>query len=168
MSQLFTELEPEMSTALVSESDEVRFWMQVKSSRDNCWEWLAYKIRGGYGSFRIGRRTYLAHRISYSISNGHVPAGLYVCHRCDNPSCVNPSHLFVGTQTDNMADCARKGRAASRAGEFNGNSTLRVSQVLDVRSRVAAGESGASVARLYGVDRSTINDIIRQRTWRDV
>lgn len=86
-----------------------------------CWEWTGSLMTRSdeghrYGSFYYGGRSELAHRVSWLISRGPIPEGLWVLHRCDNPGCVNPDHLFLGTQTDNMQDCARKGRAEGAQG----------------------------------------------------
>ena len=88
--------------------NEIKFWSYVKKSND-CWIWLAYKDKDGYGTFRVGDKKYRAHRISYFLSRGNVPH-LYVCHSCDNPSCVNPDHLWEGTNSENQLDCSKKGR----------------------------------------------------------
>jgi len=75
-----------------------------------CWEWKRSKNIYGYGTMRVNGKTVLSHRLSYSLFNGNIPEGLLVCHKCDNAGCINPDHLFVGTQTDNMTDCSIKGR----------------------------------------------------------
>lgn len=89
-----------------------RFWDKVDiKSENDCWEWKAYRTkRSGYGSFGIKYSVIAAHRVAWMLTNGEIPANLYVLHKCDNPPCVNPKHLFIGTQKDNMDDCASKKR----------------------------------------------------------
>jgi len=94
-----------------------RFWARVKKGKpDECWEWTASKNPKGYGWFRPGSKgcPFHAHRIAWRIANGPVPVGLCVLHRCDNPPCCNPHHLFLGTQLDNVRDKVQKGRAGHR------------------------------------------------------
>lgn len=99
---------------MVRGPSEFRFWSKVEKT-DTCWIWGGNKNQDGYGLFYpLSKKTAQAHRFSWSLINGPVPDGLYVCHKCDNPSCVNPDHLFVGTQTDNMRDCKNKGRRPIR------------------------------------------------------
>lgn len=89
-----------------------RFWTKVNIKNiEDCWEWNAFKTKKfGYGAFRLNGRMHNAHRISWLLSRGEIPAGICVLHKCDNPPCVNPAHLFLGTQADNVKDCKAKGR----------------------------------------------------------
>lgn len=97
-------------------SAEERFWRYVDKT-DECWTWTGGRINGGYGCFSVdGETNVAAHRFSYQLHNGEIPAGLVVCHRCDNPPCVRPDHLFLGTQLDNVRDMFSKGRSVSGMG----------------------------------------------------
>jgi len=101
---------------MYSESFLQRFWSKVEKT-EGCWEWTASKVVG-YGQISAGRRglqPLKAHRVSYEIVNGRIPSGLFCCHKCDNPACVNPDHLFLGTQKDNLDDMYAKGRDKTRA-----------------------------------------------------
>ncbi|MFP5379053.1 MAG: HNH endonuclease signature motif containing protein [Vicinamibacteria bacterium] len=133
-----------------------------------CWWWTAAVDEAtGYGSFSVGRkgaqRKRGAHRFSYELMVGPVPDDLCVCHRCDNRSCVNPAHLFLGTRADNNADCASKGRTLR--GEKSSNATLTEALVREIR---ATAERGVDVARRLGVSPSLVSSVRRGRSWRHV
>jgi hypothetical protein len=150
---------------------EERFWPNVNKT-ETCWIWTACKNKLGYGFINEGGRGsgIAAYRKSWEIHYGEIPDGLHVLHKCDNPSCVNPEHLFLGTHLDNMRDMWTKGRGrcdgAGRKGSANGNSRLTWDQVNDIRIRVSRGETHMDISKIYGVTRSLIGQIANQKIWK--
>jgi hypothetical protein len=146
---------------------EQRFWEKVDRSGE-CWNWTASLGTHGYGQIGVGGAVVAAYRVAWELTHGPIPKGLCVCHRCDNPKCVNPSHLFIGTQTENLRDMRMKGRARNKPnfGHRNGNARLRDEDVASIRKRYASGESLRTLGRDYGVWHTTIADIVSRRTWR--
>ena len=141
-----------------------RFWSKVDKSGD-CWEWTGGKNRKGYGNIRVNGKTVSAHRLSYFLSNGDIPDGLFVCHTCDNPGCVNPKHLWTGTVSDNAKDMYRKGRGPDFVGEKNPRAKLNPDDIKWIR---AIGGSHAAVARCFGVTDVLIGLIRRRQIWTHV
>lgn len=146
---------------------DVRFLDKVDQTGD-CWEWQGYRSPRGYGQVRRAGQSHLTHRYSYEQHVGPIPSGLQVCHRCDNPSCVNPEHLFLGTQRDNMQDMYRKGRQGTFKGGLNGKAVLTDSLAYQIYTRAKAGEGSSALAREFGVTPSTVSDIKHGRVWSHV
>lgn len=161
-----------------------RFWSKVDkmvpSRRPDlgpCWEWTAGRSPAGYGTFTEvtmgpGKRPGQAHRYAWSYANGPIPAGLQVCHHCDNRPCVNPAHLFVGTLTDNMHDMIAKGRAdhtKNVKGEAHPRAKIRASDVVHIRQLAASGLFRlVDIASWHGLSASTVAYIAQRKIWRSV
>jgi len=149
-----------------------RFWDKVDKSGD-CWEWTGCRVHG-YGQMLIDGSGVKAHRLSWVMHNGEIPAGdhhgtMCVLHKCDNPGCVNPDHLFLGTHQDNMDDMSRKGRAnaPSLSGESNGASRLTESDVIEIRN-LHPHKNQHQLADMFGVAVMTINRAVRRITWKHI
>jgi len=140
-----------------------RFNMSYVKLDNGCWEWKAKHQR--YGNIRVDGKITRAHRFSYSFFKGEIPKEINVCHKCDNPYCVNPDHLFLGTQKDNHNDMVAKGRRASFVGEKNGNSKLNEK---DVKEIVISNDSYRKLAKQYGVTHMTIYQIKKRRSWNEL
>lgn len=137
-----------------------RFWGKVCIT-EKCWEWKAGKMKDGYGRFAVQGKVFPAHRIAYAVANQEDPGDLVVCHQCDNPSCVNPSHLFLGTVADNLNDCLGKGRREPKRGEMGAKASMSNEDAKSIRDQFAHGNmSVAELAQAYGVHRLTAQRII--------
>lgn len=188
-----------MSPKYTAKELPLRFWSKVKLpdliGTDECWEWQASVNQSGYGTVNLVG-FYLAHRLAWYLCCGSIPEGLLVCHSCDNRLCCNPSHLWLGTNDDNIADMVNKGRANSpkgddhwtrkspenlrrgdnhparyipgwRAGENNGRAILDWDTVAEIRRKYEyRTHSYTRLAKEYGVGKSTITNIIKGNTWR--
>ena len=135
-----------------------------------CWEWLGYCNRDGYGIFGVSHQSArLAHRLSYACFRRAVPAGCCVLHICDNPKCINPAHLFLGSQAENVADCTAKGRWArsrpSQRGELNAQAKLKRCDVEAIRELANQGIPQRRIARRYGISQSQVSNIRRGAKW---
>lgn len=153
------------------------FWARVdRRSEDECWEWTGgrngkTKLQS-YGVFwALGKRS-KAHRFAFEISKRKLKNGECVCHRCDNPPCCNPAHLFAGTHGDNIRDALSKGRIKHERGEDRYNATLTEADIRTIRAvyqkRSTKGMNGAKLARKYGVVKSMIHAIVTRRRWKHV
>lgn len=145
-----------------------------------CWNWTKAFKKFGYGQLWFEGRNWTAHRLSYRMFKGEIPEGLQVCHKCDNPKCINPSHLFTGTHLDNMRDAYHKGRMrqklkppfigpkwkGKRFGESNMRTKFNSQQVIEIRKALKEGAVAAEIAKKYGVHFSTIAHIKTGRSWK--
>ncbi len=135
-----------------------------------CWIWQKGKSTHGYGVKVIDGRKDYAHRHYYEMAYGPIPEGMDVCHQCDNPSCVNPAHLFLGTAKDNALDMVSKGRARNRIfqGEDNGHSRFTESQIREMRALYASGVYQREIAEQFGTSQSAVGEIVRCETWKHI
>lgn len=170
---------------MTQERDVSRFMAKVDKRTDGCWLWTGAKDRKGYGRFSVGdsrredgsRRNSMvaAHRFAYELHNGPIPQGpgwhgYCVLHRCDNPGCVRPDHLFIGTNADNVQDMDNKGRRvnAQVKGDMHPLAKLTTEKVLQIYAMVKSDRTQTSVAREFGVCLSTVNHIKTGRLWAHV
>lgn len=156
-----------------------RFWIKVNKASD-CWEWTGARLPAGYGVFWVNGKNEGAHRVSWQLHKGPIPDGLWVLHKCDNPRCVRPDHLFLGTPKDNTQDCQRKGRGGDSGigdwvlqnvhliphGEEHSQAKLSAEAVSIIRAELRSGKSQRSLARHFKVNQSTVRDIAINKTWR--
>lgn len=132
-------------------------------TENGCVEWTATRNKLGYGTTKVAGKSKLAHRLSYERSVGPIPEGLCVLHRCDNPPCINPDHLFLGTRYDNTQDMINKGRMRKASGENSGRSKFTAEQILKIRDDK---RSGKIIADEYGVAKSSITRIRSRINWK--
>ena len=159
----------------------VESFLQKSSKGEGCHLWQWARTNRGYGHATFAGRQWSAHRLAFEIHVGPVATGLFVCHRCDTPRCVNPAHLFAGTPLENSEDCSKKGRAAT--GDKNGSHTkpdrvvrgervntarLTAEKVVDVRRLALAGHTYTAIAKIYGVSRVAISKVARGINWAHI
>ena len=144
----------------------VRYRLLAKIDFDatpGCWEWSGAKVSQGYGLIKRKDGAQLrAHRVAYQLAYGEILSGMLVCHRCDNPPCIRPSHLFLGSHDENMADMVIKGRSARMLGDSNGRAKLTTEAVVSIRASIG---SYSRIARQYGVSPSAVGAIKRRERW---
>lgn len=154
-------------------SVEDRFWAKVEiKGEDDCWNWTASKeILWGYGQFRFRSRTQKSHRVSWVLVYGEIPENQCVLHKCDNPACVNPNHLFLGTHQDNVKDRDAKGRQShsmGRKGIEHNQHKLCNEDVICIRVLYQAGIVQREIAKMYNVHVMTINNIVHRKLWKHI
>lgn len=155
-----------------------RFWLLVykrgpipdnKPCVGNCWIWLGHTMTGGYGIYGKKKERIGAHRMAWIFTNGSIPSGMNICHKCDNKICVNPEHLFLGTTLDNVRDMIQKGRRVGHRGETSPSAKLTGVRVERIRNEYTRGGiTCKELAKEYGVSISTIRSAIKGRTWKHV
>lgn len=144
--------------------------LQRKSVRveSGCREWTGWRDDGGYGRISVGRTMRPAHVVAWEVANGRkVPAGKVVRHFCDNPPCIEPSHLLIGSQAQNVADMFDRGRC-DRSGEKNNSAKLTAAAVQAIRAKHAVGQPVSSLSREYGISESQVKNIITRKQWKEV
>ena len=151
---------------IVTDADMLRYRLYNSARLDEagCWVWAGARDAHGYGMLSINNNTRRAHRVAYEAFCEEIPQGMVICHSCDNPSCINPAHLRVGTQADNVADREARGRRDVK-GEQIGTAKLVEADVLNIRSSEL---SGVALAKQYDVHPTTISLIKSRKTWSHV
>lgn len=155
-----------------------RFHEKYIKSNDGCWNWIGTKIKSGYGHLSVKRKLILAHRFSYELYFGVFDKNLDVLHKCDNPSCVNPYHLWLGTDKDNSLDCRLKGRDAcfkkgqrtnaDNRGTKSKKAKLTEEKVIDIKKMLKSNQTISYIAKLYCISPSIISGIKNGRRWTHV
>ena len=145
-----------------------RFLEEVEITK-SCWLWKGTTNIRGYGRINVDSKEWLAHRLAWKLFNGDFDESLFVCHICDVPGCVKPSHLFLGTALQNTQDAMRKGRMGGKKGSRNGAAKLTEAQVVNIKTIYAKGGLSAhSIANMFGVHPTTIHDIVKGNRWKHV
>lgn len=147
-----------------------RFWSKVRvGGPDDCWIWTAGRNKDGYGEFTINKVTCRSHRVSLELSGVTIPAGKFVCHRCNVQSCVNPKHLYIGDHRTNTLDRMADDnwvQPIAGFGEDHPCAVLTWDKVDSIRDEYAKGASNRQLGRKYGVSQTNISAIVRRKTWR--
>lgn len=143
-----------------------RFHAAYTVAPNGCWLWSTHVNARGYGRIWDGSKVVSAHRLSYELHSGPIPPGIFVCHRCDEPICVNPDHLFLGTHAENVADCKAKGR--TRKGIHHKSAKLTEDAVRMIREAIAIGDRQVDIGNRFGVSQKCVSMIKRGVTWSHV
>lgn len=152
----------------VRKTFDEKFTNKIRRTK-GCWYWTGYRGAQGYGRApKVKEGFVLAHRIMYLVTYGDFPRDLCVCHRCDNPSCVRPDHLFLGTNRDNTRDRDRKrrGKLPNNSGERHGHSKLTDAQVIRIRELYSRGTTQKTLSSWYGIGRDQISRIVTGKRWK--
>jgi hypothetical protein len=139
----------------------------IPEPNTGCWLWMGSLNRQGYGHACWGGKRQNASRLAMEMEVGPIPAGLHACHRCDNPPCVNPAHLFLGTPKENMQDRKRKGRNANQHGENGPRAELAPAEVAEIRNMRLSGHLLREIATTFDVSEATVSRIASRKTWKN-
>lgn len=143
-----------------------RFWDKVNKTSD-CWNWTGCRLKTGYGQIRINGKLQYTHRVAWEFMNGTIPSGKVIMHKCDNPSCVNHSHLICGTQKENIQDCVKKDRKPRGSEIYFSKLTLK--GVKEIRRLYSLKlKKQCELAEIYEVTQSVISKIILNKIWVDI
>ncbi len=146
-----------------------RFWYYVdKRGEDECWEWKGHKSPEGYGHLHIKTGTTVTSRISWQIHYGEIPKGMLVCHKCDNPPCCNPKHLFLGTDLDNIQDRDKKKRNKQCKGRNHYKAEIVEADVINIRNLNKEGMSQKELSKMYNLSQASISKILLRQGWKSV
>lgn len=137
-----------------------------KKSKHPCWLWTGHIMKHGYGKIQRKNKEYTVHRYSWVFHNGEIPKGMLVCHKCDVRNCVNPKHLFLGTQQENITDMIKKGRKNARKGSKVFCAILHEKDIPVIRKKISSGERLVEIANEYKIDVSGIYKIKNNKIWR--
>jgi hypothetical protein len=138
----------------------------IPVTESGCWLWLLGLDSAGYGKCKIHGEMFGAHRVLWMMSNGAIPDGLFVLHKCDVTCCVNPSHLYLGTHQDNIADRERRNRGSKKDGERNPSSKLKEVDIMEILDLINAGVGHKEISVVFNVTQQTIYNVAIKKTWR--
>lgn len=179
---LLEELPKAMRRAIRDNADATRLISRARRSEAGCWEWTGHINEHGYGTMAFRSKVWKTHRVSYTIFCGEIPDGLMVCHHCDNPSCIHPSHLFLGHAKTNMRDMIRKGRGRSTitsaqdhfrsgrapSGEEASGAKITRDDAAAIILEASNGKMTKELSKEYGLSRSALHSLLRGETWKDL
>lgn len=155
-----------LTVRIIVGDDKKRILSSIKKSKAGCWVWQKTIHAGGYGIVSLRGKHEMAHRAAWKVLVGEIPEGMQLNHTCHNRACINPDHLYLGTQIDNMRDMQDAGRENKALGERGGMTVLTEVAVREIRKLIGEGWTNKDIARVFGVAPTTVSSIKRKRTWR--